>query len=148
MHAFLRFVAFFIVMEITADALQAAKPETKKSTSSPGDNPLFSESTLPYNYPPFDKIKDTHFVPAFDAGMKEQLKEVEKLAAIPEPPTFENTIVALERTGQLLERAERIFTSLNSAHTNPAMQKIQTEMAPKLSAHSDAIFLKDRKSVV
>ena len=141
MHARLRFIAFVAIMEITVAPLHAAKPETKASSPSGKDNPLFSESTLPYHMPPFDKIKDEHFKPALEAGMKEQLQEVEKLAANPEKPTFENTVVALERTGLLLDRAERIFTNLNSAHTNPAMQKIQTEMAPKLSAHNDAIFL-------
>ena len=144
MHALLCPVAFIALMEITTASLQAAKPEQKKSVRAIAGNPLFSESTLPYHLPRFDKIKDEHFVPAIEAGMKEQLKEVEKLAAIAEKPTFENTIVALERTGQLLERSERIFTSLNSANTNPAMQKIQKEMAPKLSAHNDAIFLNSK----
>ena len=73
--------------------------------------------------------------------MREELKEVDAIAASPEKPTFDNTIVALERTGRLLDRAERTFSNLNSADTNPTRQKIDTEMAPKLSAHRDAIFL-------
>src|SRR6201993_2635355 len=105
------------------------------------DNPLASESVLPYQYPPFDKIKDEHFVPAIEAGMREQLKEIEPIANNSEKPTFDNTIVALERTGRLLDRAQRTFSNLNACDTNPTRQKIEKEMAPKLSAHRDQIFL-------
>ncbi|MFZ0915938.1 MAG: M3 family metallopeptidase [Candidatus Udaeobacter sp.] len=105
------------------------------------DNPLLTESALPYHVPPFDKIKDEHFAPAMEAGMRQQLKEVEAVASNSEKPTFENTVVALERTGRLLDRAERTFSNLNACNTNPTLQKIETEMAPKLSAHRDAIHL-------
>jgi peptidyl-dipeptidase Dcp len=105
------------------------------------DNPLAAESVLPYQYPPFDKIKDEHFVPAIEAGMREQLKEIEPIANDSEKPTFDNTIVALERTGRLLDRAERTFSNLNACDTNPTRQKIDKEMAPKLAAHHDEIFL-------
>jgi peptidyl-dipeptidase Dcp len=104
-------------------------------------NPLLSESTLPYHAPPFDKIKDDHFAPAIEAGMREQLKEVDAVANNSEKPGFDNTVVALERTGRLLDRAQRTFSNLNACNTNPAMQKIETEMAPKLAAHQDAIHL-------
>ncbi|PYL20050.1 MAG: dipeptidyl carboxypeptidase II, partial [Verrucomicrobia bacterium] len=77
------------------------------------DNPLAAESGLPYRYPPFDKIKDEDFVPAIEAGMREQLKEIEPIANNSEKPTFDNTIIALERTGRLLDRAERTFSNLN-----------------------------------
>src|SRR5438477_8909006 len=105
------------------------------------DNPLLSESSLPYHIPPFDKIKDEHFEPAIEAGMREELNEVEAVANNSEKPIFDNTIVALERTGRLLDRAERTFENLNACNTNPEMQKIEKEMAPKLSAHRDAIHL-------
>jgi Zn-dependent oligopeptidases len=105
------------------------------------DNPLAAESVLPYQYPAFDKIKDEHFVPAIEAGMREQLKEIEPIANDSEKPTFDNTIVALERTGRLLDRAERTFSNLNACDTNPTRQKIDKEMAPKLAAHHDEIFL-------
>jgi peptidyl-dipeptidase Dcp len=105
------------------------------------NNPFATESSLPYHVPPFDKIKDEHFAPAMEAGMREQLKEVEAVANNTEKPTFENTVVALERTGRLLDRAERTFSNLNACNTNPTLQKIETEMAPKLSAHRDAIHL-------
>jgi peptidyl-dipeptidase Dcp len=105
------------------------------------DNPLLTESSLPYHIPPFDKIKDEHFEPAIEAGMREELKEVESVANDSEKPTFDNTIVALERTGRLLDRAERTFSNLNACNTNPTLQKIETEIAPQLSAHRDAIHL-------
>src|SRR5438105_12383171 len=105
------------------------------------DNPLLTESSLPYHIPAFDKIKDEHFAPAIEEGMNQQLKEVETVANNSEKPTFDNTIVALERTGRLLDRAERPFENLNACNTNPEMQKIEKEMAPKLSAHRDAIHL-------
>jgi len=105
------------------------------------DNPLLTESSLPYHIPPFDKIKDEHFEPAIEAGMREELKEVEGVANDSEKPTFDNTIVALEHTGRLLDRAERTFSNLNACNTNPTLQKIETEIAPQLSAHRDAIHL-------
>ena len=108
------------------------------------DNPLLTESSLPYHVPPFDKIKDEHFVPAIEAGMRDQLKEVEVVANDSEKPTFDNTIVALERTGRLLDRAERTFSNLNACNTNPTLQKIDKEMAPKLAAHHDEIFLNSK----
>jgi len=105
------------------------------------DNPLAAESVLPYQYPPFDKIKDEDFVPAIEAGMREQLQEVEPIANNSEKPTFDNTIVALERTGRLLDRSQRTFSNLNACQTNPTRQKIEKELAPKLAAHRDEIFL-------
>ena len=139
----LRILAILSAMQITSASLNAEKPSAKSSPSPSvaGDNPLLVESTLPYHAPPFDKIKDEHFVPAIEAGMREELKEVDAIAASSEKPTFDNTIVALERTGRLLDRAERIFSNLKSADTNPTRQKIDTETAPKLSAHRDAIHL-------
>src|ERR1700745_2501868 len=105
------------------------------------DNPFEAESVLPYHYPAFDKLKDEHFVPAIEAGMREQLKEIEPIANNSEKPTFDNTIVALERTGQLLDRSQRTFSNLNACQTNPTRQKIEKELAPKLAAHRDEIFL-------
>src|SRR5437588_3741198 len=105
------------------------------------DNTLINESALPYHYPDFDKVKDDNFVPAIEAGMREQLNEIDPIANSSEKPTFENTIVAMERTGRLLDRAQRTFSNLNACDTNPTRQKIEKEMAPKLSAHRDAIHL-------
>jgi len=132
----MRFVHLF-----TFAALLGAFQVTAVSAADPIDNPLLKESTLPYHLPPFDQIKDQHFVPAMEAGMRDQLKEVDAVANNPEKPTFENTVVALERTGRSLDRAERTFSNLNACNTNPGLQKIDKEMAPKLSAHRDAIHL-------
>jgi peptidyl-dipeptidase Dcp len=105
------------------------------------DNPLLKESSLDFRYPPFDKLRDEHFAPAYEQGMAEQLKEIAPIASNPEPPTFENTIVALEKSGELLGRVDRIFSNLASCNTNDHIQKVESEMAPKLSAQQDAIYL-------
>ena len=104
-------------------------------------NPFFAESTLPYAVPPFDKIDVAHYLPAFERGMAEHLNEVEVIAQMAEPPTFENTLVALEVSGRLLDRVSTTFFSLTSADTNDAMDEIQAEIAPKLAAHNDRILL-------
>src|ERR1700739_240276 len=126
---------------IIACALLNVAQITAVFAASSSDNPLLKESALPLHYPPFDKIKNADFKPAIEAGMSEQLKESEPIANSSAKPTFDNTIRALERTGRLLDRAERIFDNLNSCNTNPELQKIDKEMAPKLSAHRDAIHL-------
>jgi len=108
------------------------------------ENPLLTRSTLPYQAPPFDKIRDTDYAPALDEGMKQELAEVQRIADNPAAPTFENTLVALERSGQLLARVNMDFNALTSANTNPTLQKVQEEAAPKLSATHDAIYLDDK----
>ncbi len=107
-------------------------------------NPLFTESTLPFHAPPFDKIKDTDYKPAIEKGMKDQLAEIKKIADNPEAPTFENTLVALEKSGQLLSRAMMAFNAVSSANTDTMLQAVQEEEAPKLAAHQDAIFLNEK----
>ncbi|MCY4599926.1 MAG: M3 family metallopeptidase [Acidobacteria bacterium] len=104
-------------------------------------NPFFDESPLPFHYPPFDRIDDSLYRPAFERGMAEQLAEVEAIANASEAPTFENTLVALERSGRVLERVSQVFFNLTSADTNDTLDAIRSEMAPKLSAHSDRILL-------
>ena len=105
------------------------------------NNPFFTPSTLPFQAPPFDKIKDSDFKPAIEEGMKQQLAEIKKIADNPAPPTFENTLVALEKSGQLLTRVSLVFNAVTGANTDSLLQKVQEEEAPKLAAHSDAIFL-------
>ena len=132
---------------VTVPLSNAAKPASptpapsQKVTTESTANPLLTESTLPYQLPPFDKIKDEHFQPALEQGIAEEEKEADAIAKQTEKPTFENTIVALEKSGQLLGRARRIFSNFTGANTNPTLQKIEKEMAPKFSAHSDAIHL-------
>ncbi|MGI6874992.1 M3 family metallopeptidase [Amycolatopsis sp. 3B14] len=105
------------------------------------DNPFSQASDLPYGLPPFDRIADEHFGPAFEAGLAEHAAEIEAIAGNPEPATFENTIVALDTSGRLLQRVSSVFFNLTSSDTNPARQELQAEIAPKLAAHSDAIHL-------
>lgn len=104
-------------------------------------NPLLEPSPLPFGYPAFDRVRDSHYAPAFSQGMAEHLREVEAIANNPSEPTFENTLVALERSGQLLGRVQRLFFNLVGAHGNDALRAVEKEMAPKLAAHSDAIRL-------
>jgi peptidyl-dipeptidase Dcp len=135
-----------VANKLTAALLCAALGTTTMNatadqpTLSP-DNPFARESTLPYKWPPLDKIKNEHYVPALESGMAEQRQEVAAIAGNKAEPTFDNTIVALERSGQLLNRAATVFFALSSSNTNPDIEKAQTEMAPKLSAHSDSIYL-------
>ena len=105
------------------------------------DNPFFAESPLPHQLPPFDRIDDAHYAPAFERGMADQIAEIEAIAGASEPPTFENTIVALERSGQLLNRVAATFFALSSADTNDAINAIRNEMAPRLAAHTDRMLL-------
>jgi peptidyl-dipeptidase Dcp len=117
----------------------SAETETKQAADDV--NPFFAASTLLYQMPHFDRIKDEHYLPAFEKGMAEQLTEIEAIASNPEAPSFENTIVAMERSGRLLDRVRRVFFNLNATHTNPRMQEIQKTVAPQIAAHEDAIFL-------
>ena len=105
------------------------------------NNPFYAPSTLPFHAPPFDKIKDSDYQPAIDAGMAEQRQEIRAIADNPAPPTFENTLVAMEKTGQLFNRAMAAFNGVTGANLNPELQKVQDYEAPRLAAHSDAIYL-------
>ncbi|WP_229259919.1 M3 family metallopeptidase [Duganella aquatilis] len=104
-------------------------------------NPLATASTLPFHYPAFDKIKDEHFIPAFNEGMRIQLKEIDAIANSKAAPSFDNTIVAMEKSGALLTRVQTIFGNLQGANTNDKLDAIDSEMSPKLAAHADAIYL-------
>jgi len=116
----------------------AAAPAAAASISS---NPFYAASTLPYQAPPFDKIKESDYEPAIEEGIKQHLAEIEKIANNPEPPTFDNTIVAMEKTGAMLTRVMRAFDTVTGANTSDLLQKVQEEEAPKLSEHQDAITL-------
>ncbi|MBP6627356.1 MAG: M3 family metallopeptidase [Arenimonas sp.] len=124
-------------------ALDAAEPATQAAQPQAA-NPFFSASTLPFQLPPFDQIQDAHYAPALVKGMAEQRAEMDLIAANPEAATFENTIVAMERTGDLLNRVSAVFFNLVGANTNPEMDRVDAEMAPKLAAHLDAITLDPR----
>ncbi len=104
-------------------------------------NPFYAPSSLPLQAPPFDKIKDSDYQPAIEAGMAQQREEVRAIAENPEPPTFDNTIVALEKSGQLFSRVMAVFNGVTGANLNPTLEKLQEIEAPKLAAHQDAIYL-------
>ncbi|MEO3860064.1 M3 family metallopeptidase [Acrocarpospora sp. B8E8] len=110
----------------------------------PADHPFLFPSALPYQLPPFREIREEHYAPAFEQGMAEHLAEVEAIAADPEPPTFENTVEALELSGRLLERVATVFFNQASSDTTPGIQAIQQEITPKLAKHSDSINLNPR----
>jgi len=126
----------------TASAAPAssAAPVATAMTS----NPFFTASTLPYQAPPFDKIHDGDYEPAMDEGMKQQLAEIEKIADNPDAPTFDNTYVAMEKSGVMLYRVMAVFGAVTGANTDDALQKVQEDEAPKLAAHEDAIYLNDK----
>jgi peptidyl-dipeptidase Dcp len=104
-------------------------------------NPFYEASALPFHAPPFDKIKDADYQSAIEAGMAQQLREVQAIVQNPAAPSFDNTLVPLEKSGRLLDRAEATFEGVTGANTNPTLQSIKSALAPKLAAHSDAILL-------
>jgi len=116
-------------------------PATAADATFGPSNPFYAPSTLPFHAPPFDKIKDEDYQPAIDAGMAEELTEIQAIADNPATPTFENTLVAMEKTGRLFQRAMAAFGAVSGADTNPLLQKVRNEEAPKLAAHYDAIYL-------
>jgi len=107
----------------------------------PSSNPFSKASSLPYQTAAFDKIKDEDFKPALEAGIKAQLKEIDQIANSKSAPTFENTVVAMEKTGQLLTRVNNVFNLLTGANTNPVLQQLQEDIAPQMSALQDAVYL-------
>lgn len=110
----------------------------------PASNPFAKPSTLPFQYPSFDKIKNEDFAPAFDEGMREHMREIEAIANSKSAPTFDNTIVAMERSGQLLNRVSTTFSNLVGTNTNPTLDALDKDLAPKLAAHSDKIRLNEK----
>lgn len=110
----------------------------------PASNPFAKPSTLPFQYPAFDKIKNEDFAPAFDEGMREHMREIDAIANSKSAPTFDNTIVAMERSGQLLNRVSTTFSNLVGTNTNPTLDALDKDLAPKLAAHSDKIRLNEK----
>jgi peptidyl-dipeptidase Dcp len=130
----------FVVLGAMLTAI-GVRPALTADTAFGPDNPFYAPSTLPFQAPPFDKIKDSDYQPAIEAGMAQQRKEIRAIADNPAPPTFENTIVAMEKSGQLFDRVMGAFNGVTSANLDPALQKVKDIEAPKLAAHVDAIFL-------
>jgi peptidyl-dipeptidase Dcp len=132
-------VISFLLLGAAAGICAAQAPSTAGSFG-PG-NPFYAASSLAFHAPAFDKIKDSDYQPAIDAGMAEQLKEVDAIANNPAPPTFENTFVALEKSGQLFNRAWNAFNLVSQANTDPELEKVQDYEAPRTAALADAINL-------
>jgi len=124
---------------VTAAAPRKAR--TAASATLPASNPFAKPSTLPLQTPDFSKIKDSDYLPALLAGMAEQKREVLAIANNPAPPNFDNTVVAMERSGLLLERANLAFNAVNGANTNDTLQATDTKTAPLFAAHNDFIYL-------
>lgn len=121
---------------MVTETVQAATKESVQIM-----NPFFQQSTLPYQYPQFDKIKDSDFAPAFDRGMADNTVEINAIANNPAAPSFDNTIIAMEKAGQILGRATTVFFNLSSANTNDALDKLDADYSPKFAAHFDSVYL-------
>ncbi len=128
------------VAAVACSAAHAAEP----ASLLPASNPFAKASTLPFGYPPFDQIKNEDYAPAFAEGMRINAAEIEAIANNPKPATFENTIIALEKSGQLLSRVGSVFGNLSGANTNDTFKALERELSPKLAAHSDAIRLNEK----
>ncbi len=139
---FLPSIALALVM--TSCANSDAGQSKDAAADDLSNNPLLQPSDLPYEAPDFNEIEDSDFQPAMEKGMRQQLAKIEEIANNEEAPTFENTLVAMEKSGQTLDRVYGVFNLLSSANTNPELQKIQEEEAPRLAAHQDAIYLNDK----
>ncbi len=125
----------------TPAAAAPARKAAPTTAAFSATNPFAQRSTLPYQAPAFDRIKDRDYEPAMIAGIAEQRREIDAIAADPKPATFDNTIVAMERSGELLERVSLAFGPISSANTNDTVQAIEERMSPRLSAHNDYIYL-------
>jgi peptidyl-dipeptidase Dcp len=135
-----KYMTAFLASGVIAAGTISTPASTGDAAFGPS-NPFYAPSTLPFQAPPFDKIKDEDYQPAIEAGMAQELAEIEAIANNSAPPTFENTIVAMEKTGRLLQRALTTFGGVSGANTNPVLQKVRAEEAAKLAAHQDAIVL-------
>ena len=124
--------------------LFSCQEKTNKYGINSSENPFFQEWNTPFEVPPFNYIKDEHYMPAFVKGMDENIKEIDAITNNPEDPTFSNTIEELERTGKLLSKVQRTFSNLASSNTNTRLQELQRELSPLLSAHYDKIALNEK----
>ena len=122
---------------LSACAIAAHTPDSNFGPS----NPFYAASSLPFHAPPFDRIKDSDYQPAIDAGIAEERKEIQAIAHNPAPPTFDNTMVALEKSGQLFSRVWQVFNGVTAANLDPDLQKVQDYEAPRIAALQDDIYL-------
>lgn len=132
-----------LILILTGNLIMSCNQENKAEAIGT-DNPLLATFDTPFEVPPFHLIKNEHFKPAILEGIRVQQNEINAIANSHEKPTFENTIVAMENAGKLLNRVNTIFTNLTSAHTNDTLQAIAEEVAPELSKNYDNIFLNEK----
>lgn len=130
-----------ICMALSAVTLGSCITQAQTTTAFGPGNPFYAPSTLPFHAPPFNKIKDNDYLPAIEAGISRQFAQFSAIADNPAPPTFNNTLVALEKSGQLLDRVMQVFNCVTGANTDPTLQKVQQYEAPRLAALQDAMFL-------
>jgi peptidyl-dipeptidase Dcp len=144
-HLLLATAAVAVVTSAPANAApRKAKTSTAASATLPASNPFAKPSTLPFRAPDFSRIKDSDYLPALLAGMARQKAEVSAIANQKAPPTFDNTVVAMERSGELLDRAQNAFSAVNGANTNDVLQATDSKTAPLLAAHNDFIYLNQK----
>jgi peptidyl-dipeptidase Dcp len=137
-----------ILIRAIAVAALASSPFVLRAAASEAafgpENPFYAPSTLPFGAPPFDRIKDADYQPAIEAGMATQLEEIRAIAENPAKPSFDNTCVALEKSGRLLARARAAFSAVTGADTDPDLDKAKAALAPEMAAHRDAIYLNEQ----
>ena len=139
----MKHTSFAILPIALAVACGAPEQKAEHTVDTATANPLAAKSTLVFQAPLFNLIKDSDYEPAIEAGMKKQLEEVRVIVENKEAPSFENTIVAMEKSGQDLTRAAKIFFGLTGSATNDTLQAVKARLAPKLTAHGDAITMND-----
>lgn len=122
-------------------SMETESEQVDKKSVAATDNPFFTAYSTSFQVPPFSKIKDEHYMPAFEKGMEEHLTDIDNIVNNPASPTFENTIEELERSGKLLTKVQRVFYNLAGSNTNPKMQELQRELSPLISAHYDKVSL-------
>ena len=133
--------------QVAEEGMQATDEtvaEAPAAAPADADNPFFAEWDTPYGIPPFDRIEDAHYAPAFDAGIEQLRADIAAIRDNPEPPTFENTIEALELAGPLLDRVVNVFSNVSNTDTNDALQELEVEIYPRLTGEQDAILLDDQ----
>ncbi|HLT49462.1 MAG TPA: M3 family metallopeptidase [Aequorivita sp.] len=137
------YLALALLVVACNNSKEKENPNKSEEQMNNTENPLLSESNLPYGAPDFSKIKDEHFMPAMLEGIEQQKKAVEAIANSKEEPTFDNTVLALEKSSELLSRSSQIFYALAGSNTNETLQAVEEEMAPKFAAQSDMIYLNE-----
>ena len=136
-----RLAALAVLVAVAAAAAAAIHPAARTHARLDASNPFFAPSPLPFQAPPFDKIHDADYQPAIEAGMDQELAEINAIANQSADPTFANTVEAMEKSGLLLNRVMLVFNGVTGANTDDSLDKVQSIEAPRLAAHHDAVYL-------